>query len=48
MGKQTGSGHYVAHVKKDGQWAIFDDEKVARSEKTPFEYGYVYCFKRDA
>eukprot|EP00392_Amoebophrya_sp_AT5.2_P008980 g9008.t1 len=47
VGKATSSGHYVAHLKKDGQWCLFDDEKVAKSEKTPFEYGYVYCFRRN-
>ncbi|CAD7923842.1 unnamed protein product [Amoebophrya sp. A120] len=47
VGKATSSGHYVAHIKKDGQWCLFDDEKVAKSAQTPFEYGYVYCFKRD-
>ena len=47
VGKATSSGHYVAHIKKNGVWCLFDDEKVAKSEKTPFEYGYVYCFKRD-
>lgn len=46
VGKATSSGHYVAHIKKDGKWCLFDDEKVAQSQKTPFEYGYVYCFKR--
>ncbi|CAD7953089.1 unnamed protein product [Amoebophrya sp. A25] len=47
VGRATSSGHYVAHIKKKGQWCLFDDEKVAKSEKTPFEYGYVYCFRRD-
>ena len=47
VGKATSSGHYVAHVKKNGVWCLFDDEKVAKSEQTPFEYGYVYCFRRD-
>ena len=28
MGKNTGCGHYVAHVEKDGHFVIFDDEKV--------------------
>lgn len=46
IGKNTSSGHYVAHIFKDGKWVIFDDEKVAASANPPFEYGYVYCFKR--
>jgi ubiquitin carboxyl-terminal hydrolase 5/13 len=28
IGKSTDHGHYVAHIKKDGQWAFFNDEKV--------------------
>lgn len=28
MGKNTGCGHYVAHIRKEGRWAIFDDRKV--------------------
>lgn len=29
VGKNTGCGHYVAHMRKDGRWAIFDDRKVS-------------------
>ena len=35
IGKNTGSGHYVAHIKKDGRWVIFDDQKVALSAEPP-------------
>ena len=28
VGKNTGCGHYVAHIRKDGRWVIFDDRKV--------------------
>lgn len=28
------------------RWVIFNDEKVAVSEKPPREYGYLYMFKR--
>jgi len=31
IGKHTGSGHYVAHLKRDDKWVIFNDEKVAVS-----------------
>jgi ubiquitin carboxyl-terminal hydrolase 5/13 len=47
VGRNTGSGHYVAHIKKNGEWVIFDDEKVAKSQNPPFDYGYLYCFKRE-
>ena len=46
IGKHTGSGHYVAHLKKDGKWVIFNDEKVALSSEPPFEHAYMYLFQR--
>jgi len=48
IGKHTGSGHYVCHLKKDGKWVIFNDEKVALSESPPIEHAYIYLFKRKA
>jgi len=47
IGKNTGSGHYVAHLKKDGKWVIFNDEKVALSETPPFQHAYMYLFQRN-
>ena len=29
LGKNTDHGHYVCHLKKDGQWLLFNDEKVS-------------------
>ncbi len=46
IGKNTGSGHYVAHLKKDGKWVIFNDEKVALSETPPKSHAYLYLFQR--
>jgi len=46
IGKNTGSGHYVAHLKKDGEWVIFNDEKVALSSQPPFQHAYMYLFQR--
>jgi ubiquitin carboxyl-terminal hydrolase 5/13 len=46
IGKNTGSGHYVAHLKKEGKWIIFNDEKVALSESPPIRHAYLYLFKR--
>lgn len=46
MGKNTGCGHYVCHIKKNGRWTIFNDEKVAVSEKPPKELGYMYLYRR--
>ena len=46
MGSNTGCGHYVCHIKKDGKWVIFNDNKVALSENPPKSLGYMYFFKR--
>ncbi|WIA38801.1 hypothetical protein OEZ86_002085 [Tetradesmus obliquus] len=46
MGSNTACGHYVAHVKKDGRWVIFNDEKVAASEHPPLSMGYMYVYTR--
>ena len=48
MGTSPHSGHYVCHVKdeKMGRWIIFNDNKVAISEKPPKEFGYLYFYKR--
>ncbi|KAL7521752.1 hypothetical protein ACHAWX_006432 [Stephanocyclus meneghinianus] len=46
IGKNTSSGHYVCHLKKDGKWVIFNDEKVALSEHPPVKHAYMYLFQR--
>lgn len=46
VGKNTSSGHYVSHIKKDGRWVIFNDDKVALSEEPPLGAGYLYLFRR--
>ncbi|CAH0481010.1 unnamed protein product [Peronospora belbahrii] len=46
VGKNTNSGHYVCHMKKDGRWVIFNDDKVAVSEEPPLGAGYLYLFRR--
>jgi len=47
IGRNTGSGHYVCHIRKDGRWVIFDDQKVAFSQDPPLQHGYLYIFRRD-
>lgn len=32
-GTSVHCGHYVAHVNKNGQWALFNDNKVAAAPK---------------
>nr|XP_039271949.1 ubiquitin carboxyl-terminal hydrolase 5-like [Styela clava] len=46
MGSSTLCGHYVCHIKKDGKWVLFNDEKVAESENPPINLGYLYFYKR--
>ena len=46
MGGNTACGHYVAHVKSDGEWYIFNDDKVARSREPPLDLGYLYFYRR--
>nr|CAH0100310.1 unnamed protein product [Daphnia galeata] len=48
MGTSTSVGHYVCHIKRDGRWVIFNDEKVAVSENPPFELGYLYLYRRSS
>jgi ubiquitin carboxyl-terminal hydrolase 5/13 len=48
MGTSTNVGHYVCHIKRDGRWVIYNDEKVAVSENPPFELGYLYLFRRSS
>jgi ubiquitin carboxyl-terminal hydrolase 5/13 len=46
IGRNTDHGHYVSHIKKDGVWAIFNDEKVAKSKSPPLDQGYMYLYRR--
>ena len=47
LGKNTGCGHYVAHVRRsDGQgWAMCNDEKIGVSSAPPTDKGYLYLFQ---
>lgn len=46
LGRNTDCGHYVCHLKKDGQWYFYNDDKVALSSNPPFDCGFMYLFKR--
>ncbi|KAL3318911.1 Ubiquitin carboxyl-terminal hydrolase 13 [Cichlidogyrus casuarinus] len=56
MGKNTNEGHYVCHLKRSelqpnldprtSEWIIFNDDKVAKSEKPPFQFAYLYILRR--
>ncbi len=51
VGKNTGSGHYVCHIRKqvpgsEGlQWVIHNDRKVALSQNPPLAHGYMYLYR---
>jgi len=47
IGNHPSSGHYVAHILKDGRWVIFNDEHVALSENPPKDLAYLYLYKRE-
>ncbi|KAM4636510.1 ubiquitin carboxyl-terminal hydrolase 5 isoform 1-T1 [Discoglossus pictus] len=46
MGTSTMCGHYVCHIKKEGRWVIYNDQKVCASEKPPKDLGYIYFYRR--
>eukprot|EP00049_Salpingoeca_infusionum_P022835 m.9051 g.9051 ORF g.9051 m.9051 type:complete len:803 (+) comp5418_c0_seq1:192-2600(+) len=45
IGRTAHSGHYVCHVNKEGTWYLFNDGRVAVSQKPPITMGYVYFFE---
>ena len=46
LGKNTGHGHYVCNIRKEGnKWAYFNDSKVALWEEPPIKKGYIYFYK---
>ena len=46
LGSSTTVGHYVAHIRVNGEWFIFNDELVAKSRKPPINFGYLYLYRR--
>ncbi|CAN1154302.1 Ubiquitin carboxyl-terminal hydrolase 14 [Linum perenne] len=46
IGTSTQCGHYVAHIRKEGRWVIFNDTKVGVSVNPPKDMGYLYFFER--
>jgi len=47
IGKNTDHGHYVCHIKKEGHWVFYNDEKVAKSKAPPLDLGFMYLYKRN-
>jgi len=47
IGRNTDHGHYVCHRKlRTGEWALFNDDKVAQTGKPPLEHGFMYLFRK--
>lgn len=49
-GTSVHCGHYVAHLKKDDKWVLFNDNKVVDASATVDKAvgeGYLYLFKRN-
>ena len=46
LGKSASSGHYVAYIKINGKWYLFNDSKVAETPEPVLGKGYFYLFKR--
>ena len=46
MGTSTMFGHYVCHIKREGRWVIYNDNKVAESVAPPKDLAYLYLYKR--
>jgi len=46
IGSNVQSGHYICHIKKDGKWVKYNDEKVEESRNPPIQFGYLYFFER--
>jgi len=46
IGSSTSHGHYVCHIRKEGNWVLFDDRKVALSKDPPREMAYLYFYQR--
>ena len=46
LGKNMGHGHYVSHIKQEGnKWVYFNDDKVNLMEDPPIKKGYIYFYR---
>lgn len=46
LGSNTSCGHYVAHIKKEARFVLFNDAKVAVSQNPPTDLGFLYVYRR--
>ena len=46
LGKNTDHGHYVCHIRQEGnKWTYFNDNKVTLWEDPPIKKGYIYFYR---
>lgn len=45
LGASVHSGHYVAHILKNGECVLYNDVKVAATSDPPLGKGYIYFFR---
>lgn len=45
-GTSVHCGHYVSHVYKNGEWVLFNDNKVAVAPNPPIGEAYLYFLQR--
>lgn len=45
-GTSVHCGHYVSHVLKNGEWILFNDNKVAVTPNPPIGEAYLYFLQR--
>ncbi|KAF9585467.1 hypothetical protein BGW38_002258 [Lunasporangiospora selenospora] len=46
-GPSVHCGHYVSHIRRNGQWVLFNDNKVVVDPTAPVGDAYMYIFKRE-
>lgn len=45
LGKSVHSGHYVAYVRTEQGWVLFNDEKVTAASNPVLGKGYIYLYE---
>ena len=49
LGKNADHGHYVCHIRKEGDtWTYFNDLRVNSWDNPPVHKGYIYVYKNTA
>lgn len=46
LGTSIHSGHYVAHIKKEGDWVLYNDHKVAKTSDPPIDKAFIYFYNK--